>query len=58
MHAMQLGHWVEAVKDLGTGQAIDYDDDTASFQASIQLYGTLVFYTVYLIINVHGPLMC
>jgi hypothetical protein len=49
---------VEAVKYLGTGQAIDYDDDTASFQASIQLYGTLVFYTVYLIINVHGPLMC
>ena len=31
-----LGRWVEAVKDLGTGQGIDYDDDTASFQSSIK----------------------
>ena len=46
------------MKYLGTGQTIDYDDDTASFQASIQLYCTLVLHTVYLFINVHGPLMC
>lgn len=31
-----LGRWVDAVKDLGTGQGIDYDDDTAAFQTSIK----------------------
>jgi len=32
-HAL-LGEWVDAVRDLATGQAIDYDDDTAEFQVS------------------------